>query len=250
MKKLFSSLILAVLLSGCMMPKSVEFGQDKVKAFPVAKASETETQRQAAQRAAVKADETFRAALAERASAQVVKPAAETAVLTDSVSTSLGPPLSPASTNLPSTKLAEKLDTATARLNGRIEDFKADNNENAGKKIEGTGFIQMGYFSYLAIFGVFLVLAWVGFRIFMTMLKISNPAIGAGLNVVGGIGGALASKATSQMFQGGERFKAWLKDMKGVDDNLKAQIEELFHDAHKTEQDSDVKALVNKLLGK
>ena len=144
MKRLFALLALSsVLFTGCssLIPKQVEFFQDKVERFPVAKSSEKEIQRQAAQKAAEQARETLKAALIDGSTVAVVKPADETVKLTDSVSRSLGPPVSPS--KLPADELSQKLDHAVAKLNQRLDDFKADNDKNAGKKIEDTGLFKV-----------------------------------------------------------------------------------------------------------
>lgn len=245
MKKLFSLLLLSVAFTGChLIPKKVEFGQDKVKAFPTMKASDHETQRQVAQRAAQKSDETLRAAIKTDAAPEVVAPAKEASVLSDSVASSLGPPLSPASKDVPSEKLAAKLDHSVAKLNERVENFKESNNENVGKKIEGTGFLQVPYFVYL---GGFLLTLFILFVIF----KVAKVALSTYLNAQTGGAYGLAQKSLSQVVAGGNRFKHWLQtEVPELSAEVRAKVETLFHDAHHQEQDADVKALVAKLLSK
>jgi len=245
MKNLISVLSLSLLLCGCgIIPKRVEFGQDKVKAFPVLKASDKEVQRQAAQRAAVKTEETLRAAIKTDAAPEVVKPAAEASVLSDSVASSLGPPLSPAAADLPSEKLAAKLDKSVAKFNERVEDFKESNNENAGKKIEGTGFLQVPYFVYL---GGVLALIFIGF----ILLKVAKAAASTYLNAQTGGAFGLGQKALRQVVSGGNLFKKWLEEeVPELTAEVRSKVETLFHDAQHHEQDEDVKLLVEKLLGK
>ncbi|WP_196301940.1 hypothetical protein, partial [Streptococcus pneumoniae] len=74
----------------------------------------------------------------------VILPAGETAILSEAVADSVGPPLKPS--NDPAPVLADKLSHTIAVLDKRLEQFKEDNNENAGKKIEGTGLLQIPYF--------------------------------------------------------------------------------------------------------
>jgi len=245
MKKLISVLSLSLLLCGCgIIPKRVEFGQDKVKAFPVLKASDKEVQRQVAQRAALKTEETLRAAIKTDAAPEVVKPATEATVLSESVASSLGPPLSPAPAELPSEKLAAKLDKSVAKFNERVEDFKESNNENAGKKIEGTGFLQVPYFVYL---GGVLLLIFIGFILF----KIAKAAASTYLNAQTGGAFGLGQKAIRQVVSGGNVFKEWLgKEVPELTAEVRAKIETLFHDAHLQEQDEDVKLLIKNLLEK
>lgn len=236
----------AFLLSGCLMPKQVEFGQDRVKPFPVAKAAETEVQRQTAQRAARKADETFRAALETQASLVVVKPAAETAVLTEAVTTSLGPPLSPAPDTTTSVQLAQKLDTAVAKLETRIDGFKTGNNENVGKAVEGTGVFQIGYLTQFLVIGALLFLAWIAVKV----VGLFNPAVAVGSRVLsGGIGGVskLVGKGFSEVIEAGEEFKEQV-EKKFEDPATKKKILELFHAAQVGKQSRDVQDVIRNLI--
>ena len=254
MKNLLLALIILA-ASGCgsLVPKRVELGQDKVEKMPIAKPAEREVQRQVAQRAAVKADETLRAAIMEDASGVVVKPAAETAVLTDSVSRSLGPPSKPADPDVASERLARKLDASVAALNRRIEEFRDDNDKNAGHKIEGTGFLQVPYFVWLGGAFVLIVvcvviagLAWTALKIY----GISNPPVALGLKAVQ-TGGSLAAKAVGQLVHGGERFKEWLHtELPHVSDDVKKAILDLHESAHKETADEAVQHVVKELTRK
>ncbi len=253
MKKIFALAFLALALSGCVMPKPIEFGQDKVHRVPVAKPRETEVQRQAAQRASQKAQETLQAALEEDCSPTVVEPAKETATLSDSVSRSLGPPLKPARPTVTSDELARQLDTAVAKLDQRLEDFRKDNDENAGKKIEGTGVFSIGYISYLIIMFLVLVGAVILFRVLKVVANVAgaaNPAVGVGLKAIQ-LGGAAASKAVGQLIKGGETFKQRLsKDMPELDEALRVKVEEIFRTSHMTAQDEDVQHVIKELTRK
>lgn len=253
--KLISALFLALALffTGCssLIPKRVELGQDKVEKVPVAKSSERETQRQAAQRAAQKSEQALQAALDTDAAPVVVAPAAEASVLTKSVSQSLGPPMSPATQ--PSEELARKLDTAVAKLNARIEDFREDNDKNAGHKIEGTGFLQIPYFVWLGGALVFGFIAFVIVGILWTALKaygMANPGVGLGVKAVQ-VGGAAASRGFGQLVAGGEKFKGWVKtELPEVSEEVREKILELFHSAHKEEADKQVQDVVDALVKK
>lgn len=252
MKKIFLGLALAITLTGCssLIPKRVELGQDKVEKMPVAKSSEREIQRQVAQRLTQKADETYRAAIAAEAPDPVVVPAAESAVLAKANSTSLGPPLKPANPYLPSAELAAKLDNAVASLNRRVEEFREDNDKNAGHKIEGTGFLQVPYFVWLGGAAVFFLIIFIVISVGWTLLKLygmSNPPVALGLKAVQ-TGGALASKAVAQLISGGKKFEERLATkVKGLSEEAKTEIVELFRSAHKEESDKDVRSVVDHL---
>ena len=238
-KTLFSVLSL-ILLTGCLAPKRVEFGQDKVEKFPTAKPAEIELQRQTAQRAAEKSEETLIAALTEQASSAVVQPAKEASVLTDSVSRSLGPPKS--SSTDPSGVLARKLDHAVAKLNERLDEFRKDNDKNVGKKIEDTGIFKIGYFSmWLLIFAV-LALIWAGVKIY----GIFNPVVGVGANIVGRVSSKVVHRAISEVAEGGEKFKNFLKKSE-VPEDVKKRVMEIFQEAHERAQSRDVQTLVKRM---
>lgn len=250
MKLIFLAL-LAVALSGCsLVPKRVELGQDRVRAFPVAKASENETQRQAAQRAATKSQQVLLAAIEEQSSPKVVDPAKEVTVLTESISRSLGPPLRSAPIDQTSLELSRRLDAAIAKLNQRLDGFKEDNDKNAGKKIEGTGFLQIPYFVWL---GGVVLLSFVGIVIlgvlwsFVKLYSLSNPPLALGLNAVA-VGGKVAAKAVSQLVAGGEKFKGWLQtEVPEISESLRTKLVDLFHSAHKESQDTTVQQAIDEL---
>lgn len=247
-------LILSCLwLTGCssLIPKRVEIGQDKVRSFPEAKSAEREVQRQAAERAAKLAEKTVEAGISEGVTDKVLQPAKETAVLTHSVATSLGPPIKPASPGVTSEELALKLDRAVAELNRRIDEFKQDNNENAGKKIEGTGFLQIPYFVYLGIFLVFGFIAFVVVTIAWAALKaysLANPPLAVGLNAVQ-LGGKGLANLASQLVRGGETFK---QSVQTEFDNprIAERVLQIFKDSHQKEQSPENQILIKTLTKK
>lgn len=245
-------LIVLMSVSGCgLIPKRVELGQDKVKVFPEAKTKEKEIQRQAADRAAKLATETVKQGLAEGVSDKVLKPASETATLTRSVSVSLGPPSSPASPQLTSDELATRLDSAVAALNLRLDEFKKENNENAGKKIEGTGFLQIPYFVYLGLFLVFGFIAFVVITIAWAALKaysLANPPLAVGLNAVQ-LGGKGLANLASQLVRGGETFKNSIQDELN-DPRITEQVLRIFKDSHQKEQSPENQMLIKTLIQK
>lgn len=249
MKKILPLILAAsFFVSGCtsLIPKRVELFQDKVQTVPEQRASEKETQRQAAKLASLKAAETLGAALAENASPNIIQPAADTAALTVAVSESVGPPLEP--TKLTADAMAVKLETSIAKLNSRMDEFKADNNENAGKKIEGTGWLQIPYFVWL---GGFLVMAFIGF-IVLTILwgalkafALVNPPAAIGVNVAQ-LAAKTASKGFAQVLKGGEDFKESVVEKFG-DGQISQQVLELFRAKQEKAQDEDVKTIVQHL---
>lgn len=254
MKKLLKFLPVLMLLfaTGCgsLIPKTVEFGQDKIVKLPVQKDSEKEIQRQVAKLAADRVEQALQAALETKADAAVVTPAKEASILTDSVSRSLGPPSTPADPTVAAEKHAQRLDKAVAKLAARIEDFREDNDKNIGHKVEGTGFLQIPYFVWLGGATVFFIVLFIIGSIVWSGVKlygIANPAVGVGVNAVQ-TGGRLAAKAVGQLIKGGEKFKSKLAtEIPELNTELQAKIQQLFLDSHKQASDEDVRNVVTHL---
>lgn len=241
-------LFVLLLLPGCgtLFPKPVEFGQDKVEAFPTQRASERETQRQTALRAKEDAEKTLRAALSEASSPAVVEPATSVARLTDSLSLSLGPPKYPAT--VPSDELARKLDLAVAKLNARIDEFHIDNDENKGKKIEGTGWLSIPYFVWIGGVAVVVFIGLIILGVAWTALKayaLSNPPLALGLNAVQ-LGSKGAKSLVAQLLQGGEKFKERLSK-EVTDPVLQEKIRQLFRDEHERAQSPETQQIIKRL---
>lgn len=252
MKKLLI-VLLALTLTGCgtLIPKRVELGQDKVKVVPEAKPAEVEKQRRAAAMAEEQARRTLDAAIGVDAPVCVTEPAKATVDLTDAVAKSVGPPKEPIAPNEDAHKVANDLRSAVAKLNERLLEFKQDNNVNAGKKIEGTGWLQVPYFVWL---GGFLIFAFVGVIIlgvlwtFLKMYAMSNPPVQLGVNAVQ-MGANFLKKAVGEVTKGGERFKERLGEVV-TDPNLQAKIKEVFRVEHERAQSGDVQELVKQITKK
>lgn len=225
-----------------MIPKKVEFFQDKVHRFPQPTAKQEELQREAAALAKQKAQETVDAALKENASPYVVSPARETEKLTDAVSTSLGPPIS-ATTN--TDKVVSGLNTAVAKHNNKVANFAEDNDKNAGKKIEGTGLFQIPYFVWLGAVGIVLLIGWHLLKLVIEGLQAYPPTAIPATVAVGGlhVAESVASKALHQVVAGGQAFKNWITH-EVENPELKEKILSAFRANHQTAQDEDVQTLV------
>lgn len=239
------SLLLVGLLSGCstFIPKKVELGQDKVQKFPEKKSSEREVQRQAADRAARESLDLLITLLKGDVPTNVVDKAEGVARITDSVSDSLGPPLSPNSES--SMNLVNRLNRATAKLDERVIDFKDDNNENAGKKIEGTGWFQVSYVAWVGGALFLLVVGVAIMKVVMQVLSAMNPGVALGTRAAA-LGGKALSTAFSQVVKGGQDFKKSLGTIVN-DESLRQKIVDLFTSSHKKAQDETTKQVVNHL---
>jgi len=234
---------LAVSLTGCgtLLPGRVEFFQKKVKPVPEATSAAKDTERQAAARAALKAHETWLNAVKEGSSSAVTVPAQETAALTEAVTDSLGPPSKPWEGT--TTALVEKVDRDIAKLNRKLDDYREKIEPLEGKKIEGTGFFSIGFFTMWGVILLVLFLGWTALKVYGIM----NPAVGLGVRTAGKVSSAILHRGFTELVEGGEKFRTWVR--KHPTETLtKAEIEELFVSAQKEEQSRDVKNVVENLL--
>lgn len=248
--KLLTALVTAALImeTGCsLIPKRVEYFQDKVHQLPSPSDKHVELRKESADFIARKTDETLVAAVRENASTNVLKPAVEAKVVAGALSTSLGKPESPYVGN--ATNLNNKLGKEDNKLAGKVEDFREDNDKNAGKKIEGTGLFSMNYFVHSAlVLGIGFVLFY-ACKIGLRILSISNPEITVGTNIVsGGVHkiAQTASKLSSELITGGENFKASV-DQVTDDPALQQKILDLFKTSHQIAQSPDTQKLVQTL---
>lgn len=236
-------LLLVVSLTGCssLIPRRVEFFQDKVQKFPEQTAKHRESERQAVALAAVKAREAERIATDDDSAA--AKPAGEAAQLSEATSRSLGPPETPWKKDV--AQLVERLDKTVAQFNDRLLDFKKDNNENVGKKIEGSGAFGLPYFVWLFVVGSVVLVIFFLVRTFLHVAALGSPPVAAGLAVIQA-GGKVASKAVGELVKGGENFKNYVKE-NWQDLRTKQEILDAFKIQHERAQSVDVQNVVNEL---
>lgn len=239
MKKLILSILVVVSLTAChIIPKTVEFGQDKVKKLPSHSEKQLEAEKQAVALAGQKAREAQEIAQADNSAA--AEPAGDSAELSESVGRALGPPSEPWYRSVNDLKV--RLDNLTAKYNRSIEGFREENDQNAGKKIEGTGFLQIPYFLYIGILIAVVFIAW---NVIKMMGAAANPGVAVGMKVAQ-VGGKALGRAFSQVVKGGEDFEKWV-EAKFKDSPQKAEILDAFKSSHKVAQDQDVKNLVDQL---
>ena len=244
-KKIFTMIAAMALLLGVtscsLIPKTVEFGQKKVQEFPDHPRKQDESTRQAVALAADKAREAEKIATLDNSTAAV--PAGEAAELAEAASRSLGPPSEPWKGEVEALK--QRLDAQTAKYNELLHKFSERNDELAGKKIEGTGFLQIPYFVYL--FGIFalLFIGAIVLKLVTAVAAAANPGVGLGLSVASA-GAKVVSKGFAQVLKGGERFKERLQ-AEINDPELQKRVLGVFRTSHETSQDEDVQALIRHL---
>lgn len=228
--------------SGCkLLPGRVEYFNKEVQAIPEIGSKAIERQKQAAALVAEKTEQTKEAAIAEEASPAILVPAAEASILAGALSTSLGPPLKPSSQT--ATNLAAAVKKDRAEVDAKIGKARDKQQEFVGKKIEGTGLFQIGYFTQLAFVAGGLFLAWTALKIYGVM----NPAVGAGLGVVKRVSSGLVAKSLNGTAQGIEAFKKALGDQPSY---TPAEVKERLATALQMKQDSEVQRLLRELTTK
>ena len=236
-----STLVLVLGLSGCslLMPGKKEFFQSKVPVYPE-KLKLEEKQRQATQyvteQLVVAHDEGLRADVTN----SVMTPLGNALQVAVPLAASVGPPETPykgGPTNLSRdlSYLQAKFDASLHRLETQLESLE-------GKKIEGTGLIQMGYFSYIALlFGIGAFLWFV-----LKIVAVFNPPVAIGTGVVSA-GAALLRRGFGEVVTAGQEFKKMV--VKQVESpELQQQVLDLFTQAHKQEQSKDVQTVIKTLI--
>jgi hypothetical protein len=236
-KSIIPALLALVLLTGCLgtlVPKSVELFQKKTQVFPEQSPALKELEREAIYQSHEKATETVVAALKENTTTNVLAPATDTMKLTQAAMVVAGPP-----EKIPTVTadvLANKATTAMGAYDYKVEKFAKAEDEVAGKKIEGTGLIQVPYFLWIG--GIFLVLL-VLYEAAKTLLKgaaVTNPGAAVGLGVVNVAQSTLAA-GFSQVIKGGEDFKDWVTKEFSGDQSLQSKILTAFQTNQMKAQD-------------
>jgi hypothetical protein len=244
MKKIGIILLLNLLvaISGCsLLPGRVEYGQREVKAVPQAhvRPALVEAQKQAAAFTSDRIDEARIAAAATGADVSVQVPLAEASPVAMSLSYALGAP------ERPWTKTGEdlslRLNAQTARLDQDVSKYAQKVQKDVGKEIEGTGIVQMGFFTQWAIVLGLLALAWIALKIF----GVFNPVAALAGNVVGRVSSKVVHAGFHQVVEGGEKFKQLIEKANSA--LTPEQIKALYAQAQQAVQDREVQDVIQKL---
>lgn len=240
MKLLATALLAATLCSGCaLFPKDVEFFQKKVKPVPELSDSARERQREAADYAAREIHDARQAQL-RGDQTNAVSHVNNADRVAGALSQSMGPPLSPY-TGRPD-KIASRILHDQAELNEDLQSYSDRTDTLAGKKIEGTGLIRMGYFTFVGLVIGFFALIWVGLRIY----GIFNPVVGGATGIIGRVAASTLHTGFTELVDGGQQFLQWVKDSQ-FPAETKQWIENTFKLAHQTQQSPATQGVVDKL---
>ncbi len=247
MKKLkiaLSVLLATSLLSGCaLIPKRVEFGQKKVQAVPDWSYEDKEHLRQAAQLEVTELKQAQYAAGIAKADASTIALIATASDISDAIADEVGPPK--ARWLKEPSVLIDELNHDHAVLNVKLAKYAATVQPEVGKKIEGTGWFSVSYFTYVGGVLMLIALAWGALKVYGTM----NPAVGLGVNMVGKVASKVLSNGFSELVAGGEAFKQYV-EASPLTADVKAYVKSLFVQAHTSNQSIDTQDIVDQLTNR
>lgn len=239
-----AALALLLLLAGCgtLFPKPVELFQKKVQPVPVKTSVTVEKERQAASYVAGKVEQAYVATLRDNLTNEaLISPLVAARTVAPALSLSLGPPEKPWPEDRSAQLLADTLTRGLAQLNGKLDAYTERIDKLEGKKIEGTGLVQVPYLVYIFGLGVLVAVLW----FILKLVALSNPAVALGMNVAK-LGGKLAGRAFQEVVDGGEKFKEAL--VNGAQKTFtKAEVAELFRSSQERRQSPEVQRLVASL---
>jgi hypothetical protein len=164
----------------------------------------------------------------------------ETEKLTAVVAESVGAPAKPTA-NIQTDALIADLRGQIAKLEKKMDSFTVENNENAGKKIEGTGAISVPYFVYAGGFVLIIFVGWHLAKTALTVASAANPGAAVGVGAMN-IAGNLAGKGLNQVVTGSKEFLTWVG--KELDPVVAAKVTDAFGAAQNKAQDKDVQVVV------
>lgn len=232
--------LLLLSVSGCSIfsPGKKEFFQTKVPVFPE-KAKVEEKQKQAADFVAKKVEVAYDEGLKAQVTNSVMVPLGEAHAVASPLSETLGPPTKPykgAGTNL-----VNEMHGLEARYNTSLKELEDKLGGLEGKKIEGTGLIQVGYFTWLAfLFGLGALLFFI-----LKIVSIFNPPVALATSTISA-GAGLLRRGFSEVVEAGEKFKDMVK-AKVENPELQQSVLDLFRRAHMEAQSRDVQSVIQQL---
>jgi hypothetical protein len=228
-------------LSGCgtLIPKRVEFGQREVQPVPEETAKELERRRQAAEFTARKLDQVVEAAKKDHAGFEVVLPAEQARSTARALTISLGPPLRPAKDSN-----AEEVVRDVAKLGVRLEKFKEEQARWVGHKIENSGRVKVGYFTWVGGILLLVAVGFVGLRIALKVAANANPVVAGAAGVVK-VAGALAGRGLQQIVKAGESWKNKIKQSKSA--LSPEEVIGMWRTEMEKSQDAEVRSVIEKV---
>jgi len=152
------------------------------------------------------------------------------------------------------TRLIARMDAQEARHRRELAAYREQVRDLAGKRIEGTGAIQVGYFTHLLILAIIVAVAWVVLKV----VAMANAPVAVGMKTIEG-GSRFLGRAFAEVVEGGEEWDPVCphrgprdkdrirKRLAGSPEVLAAVLEE-FQAAHRARQSRDVQEVVQKSI--
>lgn len=160
--------------------------------------------------------------------------------LTQSVQLRVGEPIKiKLDTNENVAQLLATMSKQNAVYTNEIKDYTDKITPNVGKKIDGTGVFEMGYFTYV---GIVILLCMIVLGV-LKFIAIANPGVGTGMKIASNIAG----KALTELAYGGEKFKQYITAKYADKPQQVAEILATFKQAHLEEQSTETKEIVKKI---
>jgi hypothetical protein len=235
---------LCLVVAGCqLIPKPVELGQKKVQAVPTKTEKQVEAEKMAADYVAKKIDQGRDQALKINASTNVIEPLTDARDAAHGLRQSLGAPRSLWDDS--GAELALRLGFLEAKLDRALAEHRQDVAPLVGKKIEGTGLIQIPYFLWVGLIILFFFILWTGLKIVGAVYPVVGLGV-SGLSAAGRIGSKTVTRAFAQVVKGGEAFKNAV-DRSDLDDKAKAWVVDNLRRHQMESQDTDIQELVRKV---
>lgn len=240
MKYAISLGVLTIALSGCgiLSPGNKEFFQKKVPVFPD-KDKLVEQQKVAAAFVAEKVQVAYDEGLKADVTNSVMSPLGEARAVAPPLAASLGAPMHPY--NGAASNLVAALNKLDALYDARLKKLEDKLTEVEGKKIEGTGLIQMGYFSYLMLLAGIVAALW----FILKLVSVFNPPVALGMQAVSA-GSSLLRRGFSEVVEAGEKFKESVENS-GEKMFSQAEVLDLFRTSHMQAQSRDVQTVIKTL---
>lgn len=232
------------LLTGCsvLSPGKKEFFQKKVPAFPE-KTKVEEKQKQAATFVAEKVNLAYEEGLKSNTTNTVMEPLHEAQIVATPLAEAIGAPQKPY--RGPATNLVDDLHQLESRYAASLKKLEDKLDSLEGKSIEGTGLIQIGYFSFIFFLVILLVILVGVLWVVLKIVGIFNPPVALGASAISA-GAGLLRRGFGEVIEAGEKFKDMVKE-KVEDPETQQHILELFRQAHLESQSRDVQTVIKHL---
>lgn len=233
-------ILCSLFLVGCLPNK--EFGRKSVPKLPEKVTPRfQETQKEGLTYVKYKLDDVWTYSLTNDVSTNLAADIYATKRVVDALCLQVGPPRYEFKGNF--TNLIRNIVGTVSEYDRQMDTFERKLEPLEGKKVEGSGWLSISYWTYYLIMAVVLVVLYITIKILLTIFA---PEVAVGLNSAGRMTSGMLSKAFSQLVAGGEAFK---ENLDKITDNreLQEKIKHTFRTSQMAEQDKQVQNIVRTL---